>query len=87
MLHTARSALGVLVFCAYLVVNTQMMMGGGKKRQLRPTEHIMAALTIYTDIINRESPRQRLAHSLATHRPLIDTMPTDRTQCPPRCVH
>ena len=36
----------------YLVVNTQMMMGGNKKRQLRPDEHIMASVTLYTDIIN-----------------------------------
>ena len=29
-----------------------MMMGGKKKRQIRPTEHIMAAVTLYSDIIN-----------------------------------
>ena len=33
-------------------VVTQMMMGGNKKRQLRPNEHIMAAITLYTDILN-----------------------------------
>ena len=33
-----RSSLGLVVFCAYLVVNTQMMMGGNKKRQVR-TRH------------------------------------------------
>lgn len=51
LLMTMRISLGLVVFCAYLVVNTQMMMGGNKKRQLRPNEHIMAAVTIYTDII------------------------------------
>ena len=50
--QTMRISLGLVVFCAYLVVNTQMMMGGKKKRQLRPTDHIMAAVTLYTDIIN-----------------------------------
>ena len=51
LLHSLHSSLGVLLFCGYLVVNTQMMMGGGKQRQLRPDEHIMAAVQIYTDII------------------------------------
>jgi len=52
VLQTMRTSLGLVVFCAYLVYNTQMMMGGNKKRQLRPTEHMMAAVTIYTDIMN-----------------------------------
>ena len=42
---------GTLIFCAYLVYNTQMMMGGNKKRQLRPNEHILGAVQIYTDIM------------------------------------
>ena len=28
-----------------------MMMGGNKKRQLRPNEHILGAVQIYTDIM------------------------------------
>ena len=52
MLMTMRISLGLVVFCGYLVYNTQMMMGGKKNgRQIRPNEHIMAAVTLYTDII------------------------------------
>ena len=86
MMQTVRSSLAVLVFCAYIVVNTQMvsprthhataeamsarrrfsltrwcarrpqMMGGNKRRQMRPTDHIMAAVTLYTDILNLVRP-------------------------------
>jgi len=49
---SVRLGLGTIVFCGYLLVNTQMMMGGDKKRQVRPEEHILAAVNIYTDIIN-----------------------------------
>ena len=51
-LRSAHVGFSTLVFCAYLVINTQMMMGGDKKRQIRPDEHILAALNLYTDIIN-----------------------------------
>ena len=51
-LTSARIAGGALLFCAYLVYNTQMMMGGKKARQVRPDEHLLAAVQIYTDIIN-----------------------------------
>lgn len=49
--HSLHAGLGTLIFCAYLVYNTQMMMGGNKKRQLRPNEHILGAVQIYTDIM------------------------------------
>ena len=52
LLQSGRAALGTFVFCGYLIVNTQMMMGGNKAKQLRPNEHIMAAITLYTDILN-----------------------------------
>ena len=51
LLHSLHAGLGTLMFCAYLVYNTQMMMGGGKRRQLRPNEHILGAVQIYTDIM------------------------------------
>jgi len=51
LIHSLHAGLGTLVFCAYLVFNTQMMMGGNKKRQLRPNEHILGAVQIYTDIM------------------------------------
>lgn len=49
---TARNGFAALLFSAYLVYNTQTMMGGGKKHQVRPDEWLMAALNIYVDIIN-----------------------------------
>ena len=51
-LYFGQTYFGVLLFCGYIVYNTQLMMGGGKARQLRPDEHIMAAVSLYTDIIN-----------------------------------
>lgn len=52
LLHSARTFLGVLLFSGFLVYNTQLMMGGGKRRQLRPSEHVLAAVTLYMDVIN-----------------------------------
>ena len=52
LLDSLRVSGAVILFCAYLVYNTQLMMGGSKKRQLRPDEHLMAAVAIYTDIVN-----------------------------------
>ena len=49
---TVRLAAGVALYMGYLVVNTQMMMGGKKKRQIRPNEHLLAAATLYTDIVS-----------------------------------
>ena len=49
---TARLAAGVALYMGYLVVNTQMMMGGRKTRQIRPNEHLLAAATLYTDIVS-----------------------------------
>lgn len=51
-LYVGHSYFAVLLFCGYIVYNTQLMMGGGKARQLRPDEHVMAAVSLYTDIIN-----------------------------------
>ncbi|KAK6181690.1 hypothetical protein SNE40_009497 [Patella caerulea] len=46
------SSLGALLFCAYLVFDTQMMMGGKHKYSLSPEEYVFAALNLYLDIIN-----------------------------------
>ena len=42
---------GVAIFCGFLVVNTQMIVGGRKRRQMRPDEYVMGAVSIYTDLI------------------------------------
>jgi len=52
ILSTAQAYLGVVVFSAYLVYDTQRMVGGDKAVQLRPDEHVLGALTIFTDLLN-----------------------------------
>lgn len=46
------ASLGALLFCAYLVFDTQLMMGGKHKYSLSPEEYIFAALNLYLDVIN-----------------------------------
>lgn len=48
----AYASLGALVFAAYLVFDTQLMMGGKHKYSISPEEYIFAALNLYLDIIN-----------------------------------
>lgn len=47
----AYSALGALLFSAYLVFDTQLMIGGRHKYSLSPEEYIFAALNLYLDIV------------------------------------
>lgn len=46
------SCIGALIFAMYLVVDTQMMMGGHHKYSLSPEEYIFASLNLYLDIVN-----------------------------------
>lgn len=39
-------------FLQYLVVDTQLMVGGHHKYALSPEEYIFAALNLYLDIVN-----------------------------------
>lgn len=50
--NLAYSALGALLFSAYLVVDTQLMLGGKHRYSISPEEYIFAALNLYLDIIN-----------------------------------
>lgn len=45
------ACLGALIFGLYLVMDTQMMMGGNKKYSISPEEYIFAALNLYVDIV------------------------------------
>ncbi|CAB3221515.1 unnamed protein product [Arctia plantaginis] len=45
-------SVGALIFCMYLVYDTQLMMGGKHKYSISPEEYIFAALNLYLDIIN-----------------------------------
>lgn len=48
----AYASLGALLFSAYLVFDTQLMMGGKHRYSISPEEYIFAALNLYLDIIN-----------------------------------
>ncbi|XP_070536863.1 protein lifeguard 1-like isoform X1 [Ptychodera flava] len=52
VLDMVYASLGALVFAGYLVVDTQLMMGGSHKYSISPEEYIFAALNLYLDIIN-----------------------------------
>ena len=43
---------GALIFCVYLIIDTQMIIGGGRKEQISPEEYILGTITLYTDIIS-----------------------------------
>ncbi|KAL2084278.1 hypothetical protein ACEWY4_019796 [Coilia grayii] len=51
-LHIVYACLGTTVFSVYLVMDTQLMLGGNHKFTLDPEEYIFAALNLYLDIIN-----------------------------------
>jgi len=46
------SCLGALLFSAYLVYDTQLMIGGKHQYSISPEEYIFAALNLYLDVIN-----------------------------------
>ncbi|KAK3571119.1 hypothetical protein QTP86_001928 [Hemibagrus guttatus] len=50
-LYIAYASLGTLVFSIYLVVDTQLMLGGKHKYTLSAEEYIFAALNLYLDIV------------------------------------
>lgn len=43
---------GALIFCIYLVIDTQMIIGDGRKEKISPEEYILGTITLYTDVIN-----------------------------------
>eukprot|EP00092_Neocalanus_flemingeri_P032198 GFUD01034996.1.p1 GENE.GFUD01034996.1~~GFUD01034996.1.p1 ORF type:complete len:270 (-),score=53.49 GFUD01034996.1:248-1057(-) len=44
--------IGALIFSVYLVIDTQMMMGGNHRYSISPEEYIFAAVALYLDILN-----------------------------------
>lgn len=52
IMHLVYAAAGAGLFSMYLVFDTQMMMGGKHKYSISPEDYIMAALSLYLDIIN-----------------------------------
>ncbi|KAL3836349.1 hypothetical protein ACJMK2_021872 [Sinanodonta woodiana] len=52
ILEIVYASIGALIFSAYLVFDTQLMLGGKHKYALSPEEYIFAALNLYLDVIN-----------------------------------
>ncbi|XP_061074896.1 protein lifeguard 1 [Conger conger] len=50
-LYIVYASLGTLVFSIYLVMDTQLMLGGKHKYSISPEEYIFAALNLYLDIV------------------------------------
>jgi len=50
--NIAYSVLGAMLFSFYLVIDTQLMLGGKHRYSISPEEYIFAALNLYLDIIN-----------------------------------
>ena len=46
------AAVGALIFMLYIVMDTQLMLGGKHKYSLDPEEYVFAALNLYLDVIN-----------------------------------
>lgn len=44
-------SLGVMLFGIYLVVDTQLIVGGNRSFQLSNDDHVIGALILYIDII------------------------------------
>ena len=52
ILSLVYASIGALIFSAYIVFDTQLMLGGKHKYSLSPEEYIFAALNLYLDIVN-----------------------------------
>uniref|UniRef100_A0A8C1ZYZ5 Zgc:110410 n=1 Tax=Cyprinus carpio TaxID=7962 RepID=A0A8C1ZYZ5_CYPCA len=50
-LYILYASLGTLIFSVYLVMDTQLILGGKHKYSINPEEYIFAALNLYLDII------------------------------------
>jgi len=50
--HMIYACIGALLFSFYLIIDTQMIVGGNHKAQVSPEEYIFGVITLYTDIIN-----------------------------------
>jgi hypothetical protein len=51
ILHMVYSCLGALLFSFFLLIDTQMIVGGSRSLQISPEEYILAVITLYLDII------------------------------------
>lgn len=52
ILNIIYSSIATIVFSLYIVYDTQLIIGGGHKYQFDESDYILAALSLYLDIIN-----------------------------------
>uniref|UniRef100_A0A0P4WTP6 Protein lifeguard 1 n=1 Tax=Scylla olivacea TaxID=85551 RepID=A0A0P4WTP6_SCYOL len=52
VLYILYACIGALLFCLYIIFDTQLMLGGNHKLAISPEEYIFAALNLYLDVIN-----------------------------------
>lgn len=52
ILNTVVASIGAIVFSFYIIMDTQMIMGGNRENSVGPDEYIIGALMLYLDIIN-----------------------------------
>lgn len=52
VMNTVVASFGAIIFSFYLVMDTQMIVGGDHKLSIGPDEYIIGALMLYLDIIN-----------------------------------
>lgn len=50
-LRVLYSGLGALLFSFFLLIDTQMIVGGNRKLTISPEEYILAVITLYLDIL------------------------------------
>jgi len=46
------AGIGTLIFSIFLIIDTQLLMGGNHKYKISPEEYVFAAIAIYLDILN-----------------------------------
>lgn len=51
-MHLIFSVFGSLIFAMYIIIDTQMIIGGSHSRQFSPEDYVLASLFLYIDIIN-----------------------------------
>lgn len=52
MMQIVYAGLGALLFSFFLLIDTQMIVGGVRAVQISPEEYILAVITLYLDILN-----------------------------------
>lgn len=52
VLYIMYACLGALLFSAYIVFDTQLIIGGKHKVSISPEEYVFAALNLYLDVVN-----------------------------------